>query len=106
MIYKEIITKDNARKYTEYLIDRLFEILYVYENCEKTGDFIFYKKYLYRILTETMGCAEMLEIAQVIDTNIIFSIQNILNGMYKEETTCHSNVKSLVFHCISLIKKG
>lgn len=56
--------------------------------------------YLDRLVIEFYGAKDIFDICTFI------SIVSILDGLRKEENLTHKEVKSVVFHCISLVKKG
>lgn len=59
-----------------------------------------FNSYLDRLIIEFNG------IKDIFDITIFMSIVGILNGMRSKDNLTHREVKSLVFHCISIIKKG
>lgn len=93
------VSKDSLNEYLDSLINKLFAILGIYEDCEKINDFSNYDIYVDRILTEITGCYYSIGFKNFL------SISNILIGMKHTENINHKKVKSLVFHCISIINK-
>lgn len=93
-------TDDQVDNYKDLAINKVFAALGIYEDCAEQGDFSGYYKYLNRICTEFDGIYNMFGI------NTYLQLVGVLQGMIKDENPEHSNVKSLVFHCISIIKKA
>lgn len=93
------ISSKDLDKYLDSLINRVFAILGVYEDCTKLGNFENYSIYLDRVLIELKGFSEL------VDTKDFISLYNILYGLMCLEDLGHKKVKSIVFHCISVIKK-
>lgn len=98
--YNTELTEENLNSYLESSINKVFAILGIYEDCEKNNNFDGYYAYLTRITTEFFG------IYKLFDNNTFFSLVGVLNGMKEDTEPNHKKVKSLTFHCISLIKKG
>ena len=92
-------TDDDIQYYTDRSVNKLYATLCVFEDCEKKSDYETYHIYLKRLITEFTG------IYNIFDVNVFLSIIGILNGMILEEEPKHKDVKSLIFHCISLLKK-
>lgn len=93
------VSGKTLNKYLDTLINKVFAILGVYEDCEEINDFYTYDTYLDRVITELTGGY------YVIGFNNFVSLVNILTGIKYSEELSHKRVKSLVFHCISIIKK-
>lgn len=93
------ISSEMLNKYFDTLINKIFAILGVYEDCEEINDFSSYDIYLDRVLTELTGGYYMIGFDNFV------SLSNILTGIKYSETINHRKVKSLVFHCISMVKK-
>ena len=89
-------TDDDIQYYIDCSVNKLYATLCVFEDCEKKSDYETYHIYLKRLITEFTG------IYNIFDVNVFLSI---LNGMILEENPKHKDVKSLIFHCISLLKK-
>lgn len=86
-------------KYLEKMIDKIFAVLGIYEDCETINCFDNYYIYLNRLCTELKGCTYLAEKEELL------SVYNTLYGLYKTKNTNHDKVKSIVFHCISVVKK-
>lgn len=56
--------------------------------------------YLDRLIIEFNG------VKNIFDITLFMSIVGILDGMMNKQNLTHKEVKSLVFHCISIVKKG
>ena len=93
------ISGEVLNKYLDTLINKLFAILGVYEDCDKIKDFSNYNIYLDRVITELVGGY------YVIGESNFISLSNILTGIKYYENINHKKVKSLIFHCISIVKK-
>ena len=93
------ISGEVLNKYFDTLVNKIFAILGIYEDCEKTQDFINYDTYLDRVIIELSGGY------YVIGFNNFISLSNILSGIKHSDSLNHKKVKSLVFHCISIVKK-
>lgn len=94
------ITKEDFVKYINTSINKLFALLGIYEDCESNNNFDNYTIYLNRILTEFNG------IYYLCGSVPFMSIVGILKGMSEFKELDHKKVKSLVFHCISILKKA
>ena len=97
---KENVQKQDIDFYLNSSINKLFAILGIYEDCEKNNDFDSYYTYLARTITELSGFDYIFEM------NFYISIISILVGMLEDKSPNHKKVKSMTFHCISLVKKG
>ena len=93
------ISDEMLDKYFDILINKIFAILGIYEDCEEAEDFSNYNVYLDRVITELTGGY------YVIGFENFISLTNILTGIKYSDEINHKKVKSLVFHCISIIKK-
>lgn len=92
-------TDDDIQYYIDCSVNKLYATLCVFEDCEKRSNFETYHIYLKRLITEFTG------IYDIFDISVFLSVVGILNGMILEEDPKHKDVKSLIFHCISLLKK-
>ena len=99
MGYNIDINKEEINIYLEKIVDKVFAILGVFESCNKRNDFNDYYTYLERIALELKGCTYSLERYNFL------SLYNTILGMSKVDELNHAKTKSLVFYCISLIKK-
>lgn len=97
---KNIFTEEDINFYLNFSINKIFAILGIYEDCENSNNLEGYYIYLNRIITEFTGFNKLFQ------TNFYISILSILLGMLEDKEPNHKKVKSLTFHCISLIKKG
>lgn len=93
-------TDEQIDGYKELAINKIFAALGIYEDCVSQNDLSGYYRYLNRICTEFDGIYSMFGI------NTYLQLVGILQGMIKDEEPDHKTVKSLVFHCISIIKKA
>lgn len=92
-------SEQEIQQYKSKLINKCFAILGIYEDCDKTKSYTPYLTYIDRVKIEFVGFST--------NTNNIHlvSIVNILTGMQDVERLCHKDVKSLVFHIISIVQK-
>ncbi len=93
------IEHEAFNSYLKSSINKIFAILGIYEDCEKNNNYESYYSYLNRIITEFIG------IYKLFNNDTFFSLVGVLNGMKEDVEPTHKKVKSLTFHCISLIKK-
>lgn len=100
MDYNIKLSKEEINTYLESAINKVFAILGIYEDCMENNNFENYFIYLNRLITEFSG------IYYLLDINSFVSLIAIIKGMSKEKSTNHKNVKSLTFHCISILKKA
>jgi hypothetical protein len=92
-------SEKEIQQYKSKLINKCFAILGIYEDCDKNKSYTPYLTYIDRVKIEFVGFST--------NTNNIHlvSIVNILTGMQDVERLCHKDVKSLVFHIISIVQK-
>lgn len=93
-----VFEKEDLSSYLDYLINKTYAILGIYEDCEKDKGFDNFYVYLDRIICEIRGFSTL------ISSKDFISISSILVGM-KDHELNHKNVKSIVFHCIGIIKR-
>lgn len=99
------VTKDKVNEYLEALIGKIFATLYIYEDCQKINDYNSLTSYLYRLRFEIEG------FYKITDSIGFISIVSILSNLYEKSMDdaniiSKDHVKSLIFHCISIIKKA
>lgn len=99
MDYKIELSDVELNSYLDKLINRTFAILGVYEDCSLIDAYENYYTYVERLALELKGCSFSL------DKNDFLSLYNVLIGMANSDIMAHKKVKSLVFYCISVIKK-
>lgn len=99
-VYKLKLSEDEAAYYSQKSINKLFAILGIFEECEEDNDMSTFHTYLDRLILEFSGVKDVFDICTFI------SIVGILSGLRDKEQLTHKEVKSIVFHCISLVKKG
>lgn len=99
-VYKIKLSEDDIAYYNKRSVNKIFAILGIFEECEESGDMSPFYAYLDRLIVEFHGVKDVFDICTFI------SIVAILDGLRNEEQLNHREVKSVVFHCISLIKKG
>lgn len=84
--------------YKEKIINKTFKILGIYEDCEMENDLDNFYTYIDRL------CLEYLGIYKNTKNDSFFSLYNILSGLHEDKKINHKKVKSVVFHCINVIK--
>lgn len=94
-----LINEEDLNVYLNLLVNKLYAILGVYEDCEESDSFDNFYVYLNRVLCELKGCSKILDLTD------FMSLTFILSGLEDHELT-HRNVKSIVFHCIGIVKKN
>lgn len=99
-VYKIKLSDDDIAYYNKRCINKLFAALGIFEECEEAGDMTPFYAYLDRLIVEFRGVKDIFDICTFV------SIVAILAGLRDEEKLEHKEVKSIVFHCISLVKKG
>lgn len=96
---KVSFSSDEIQQYKSKLINKCFAILGIYEDCDNNKSYMPYLTYLDRVKIEFIGFNNN------VNNIYLVSIVNILTGMQDTERLCHKDVKSLVFHIISIIQK-
>ena len=91
-------TQTEIEEYCKIVVNKLFAILGIFEDCQLKSDFDSYYSYLNRLCTELNGLYAMFGIRKFL------SIVSVLSGMHEDLAPTHAGVKSLVFHCISIVK--
>lgn len=99
-MYNLSISEEDINLYLDRSINRIFAILAIFEECEDCNNMSTFYSYLDRLIIEFNG------IKDIFDITLFMSIVGILNGMKNKDRLTHKEVKSLVFHCISIVKKG
>ena len=98
MVYEIKLSEDDIAYYNKRSINKLFAILGIFEDCEAINDYSGYTAYIKRLTREFNGLYNMFGIVNFL------SVVSILEG--SQVPIEHSEVKQLVFHCISLVKKA
>lgn len=108
VINKTELTEDNYKKYIEVLVNKIYQLLPIYEGRDgATKEIVFinneaYKQFRQRcikLLTEIRG------LCHFIDSIGFIKISNMLAGMTEIGLDKHDQVKACVFECIELLKK-
>lgn len=86
------------QEYKQSVINKLFAILGIFEDCEIINDYSGCTTYIRRLAREFNGLYDMFGIVNFL------SVVSVLESM--QVPIEHSEVKQLVFHCISLVKKA
>jgi len=92
-------SKAEVEEYQKNVVNKIFAVLGIYEDCQSKSDFESYYAYLGRLCTELNG------LYQMFGSKVFLSVASVLCGMKEDDAPTHSTVKSLVFHCISVVKK-
>lgn len=95
-----LLDESEKRRYIDFVINRIYAILGVYEDCESDNNFDNYYRYTKRLIVEFIGAYKILKIEQFL------SLISIITGMSESKNLNHSDVKSITFHCISILKKA
>lgn len=98
-IYGISPTANDIKYYIEECIHNIYISLCVYEDCQGKDNYETYYIYLHRIISEFSG------VYSILGFNEFFSIVAILRDMSNLEDKDHKIIKSLTFHCISILKK-
>ena len=100
------VDKDHINSYLDGLIGKVFAILGVYEDCVQMDSFDIFDTYTYRVMCELRGFYEFTGSTSFISlSSILEDVRVQVLEKKEDETLSHKRVKSLVFHCISIIKK-
>lgn len=99
-IGKVKILDSDINKYLDNLVNRIFAVLGIYEECVLDDKFDNYISYLDRVIVEISG------VANTFKMNDFIGIVNILVGLQDLNILNHKKVKSLTFHCIDVVKKN
>ena len=116
MAYKELIVNEVAvdsetlNRYIDGLIGKIFAILGVYEDCTEMCNYDIFDSYIFRVMCELRGFYRLtnslsfLSLSSILEDLHIKVMEDSLKCVEDREFT-HKRVKSLIFHCISVIKK-
>lgn len=85
--------------YINKMINKVFAILGIYEDCEKISDFDTYQTYVQRVIIEMIGFSRNYPHPTLV------SLVNLLTGIINVKDLTHRQVKSIIFHTISSLKK-
>lgn len=102
------ISKDEFNSFLDTLINKVFAILAIYEDCEECNDYSMLSLYVLRVSSEIRGFSRLMNINSFISLSSIIEDMRekiSLKELNKIENFGHKQVKFLVFHCISIIKK-
>lgn len=94
------LSSQDIQPYISSCVNKVFAVLGVYETAQKLNDFSPYLVYLKRVCTEFEGLYKILNISDFL------SILGLLKGMENISEMDHRTVKSLTFHCISVLKRA
>lgn len=102
------ISKNEFNSFLDTLINKVFAILAIYEDCEECNDYSMLSLYVLRVSSEIRGFSRLMNINSFISLSSIIEDMRekiSLKELNRVENFGHKQVKSLVFHCISIIKK-
>lgn len=95
-----VFTKEEVNEYIDTSVNKIFALLGIFEDCSEKKIFDPFFIYLNRIITEFNG------IYQLMGIEPFLSLVGNLKGLSAAENLDHKFVKSLTFHCISIVKKA
>ena len=98
-VYDAEISQTELIDYLNTVINRLFAVLGIFEDCSEINDMTNYYIYLERVIYEMSGGYENLGAGNFLQ------IVNVLCGLRDDEKVTHRKVKSTIFHCISVVNK-
>lgn len=94
------IEKSVYEAFIEDIIGKTFKILPIWEDCEtEKENFESFNSYLDKLITMLLGSN------YIHKEEKIYSVLVMLKGMQQREDLTQRKVKSIVFHCIDLLKK-
>lgn len=94
-----VFSPEELSIYINKMVNKVFAILGIYEDCEKISDFDTYKTYVQRVIVEMVG------FSRNYPHSTLVSLVNILTGIMETKNLTHKQVKSIIFHTISSLKK-
>ena len=80
-------------------VGRVFKILPIYEECSAKNEFQDYNSYVEKVVTTFTGSKILFE------QSSFLTLTSTLAGLLETENLNQKKVRSIVFHCISLIEK-
>ena len=110
IINEVCINSSQLDVYMNGLIGKIFAILGVYEDCTDLNSYDIFDSYIFRVICELRGFYRLTNSTAFISLSSIFEdlhckvMEDSKKNIEDRELT-HKRVKSLVFHCISVIKK-
>jgi hypothetical protein len=93
------IPKSTYNSFINENINKIFKILPIYEECLEKEDFKNYLTYIDKLIVMFTG-SEIL-----FNQKDFINLVSILKGMQNTLTLNKNQVKSIVFHCISILDK-
>ena len=93
----EVIAINN---YIDNRVNKIYAILGIFEDNQNKSNLKPYERYLERINKELKGAAAYLP------SETWLELSNLIYGLAHTEAVTQPEVKSLVFHCIALVKKA
>jgi hypothetical protein len=104
------VDKDGLNQYLDGLIGKVFAVLGVYEDCTEANDYSIFDSYVYRVESELEGFYHISGVVPFLSlSSILEDLREKIAEDSKKEASerdmTHKRVKSLVFHCISIVKK-
>ena len=85
--------------YIRQSINKIFKLLPIYETCEEQNDFKHFISYLEKLIIMFTGSEILFNQRDFID------LVSILKGLQKVENLNKDSIKSIVFHCISILDR-
>lgn len=110
IINQVFIEDEKINAYIDSLIGKVFAILGVYEDCSEMGSYDIFDSYIFRVICELRGFYRLTNSTSFLSlSSILKDLQStVMEDCLKDvEDRCmtHKRVKSIIFHCISIIKK-
>lgn len=108
LFYDYKLSKEDLNSFLDSLINKIFAILAIYEDCEKLNEYSTLSFYMLRVSSEIKGFSKIMKINSFISLcSILEDIREKISLKELGDLKCinHDEVKSLIFHCISIVKK-
>lgn len=108
LFYDYKLSKKDLNSFLDSLINKIFAILAIYEDCEKNNEYSTLSFYMLRVSSEINGFSKIMKINSFISLcSILEDIREKIALKELGDSKCinHDEVKSLIFHCISIVKK-
>lgn len=100
------INKDNIEIPTilynenlDMLINQVYKVLCIAEQCELSDDYEAYFEYIYKVVITILGNKVLFD-----DTKYIY-ISTCLLGLCEKNETNHARIKKIVFECTNILQK-
>lgn len=111
LIINEVtVNNEDFNRYIDGLIGKIFAILGVYEDCAELECYDIFDSYIFRVICELRGFYRLtnslsfLSLSSILEDLHSKVMEDSKKNIDDREFT-HKRVKSLIFHCISIVKK-